>query len=764
MKLVVNTLIQWVSATAPRIERILYLDHSGGAVPTIDVQADKGVPEWHSRGYIEEALRDNRAVILQHDHVIQEKLASFGLPRLTESQLNTPKYKNLKKVRDRAWHVIGPLVSGENAVRMLCKKDRSRLINQRVKELRKEAEEARKRGDKKIKPVDKGTVYDYCRQWWQGGQHIGALLPGYLNCGARRGKPRNVHGKKLGRPARVDKHRVRDKWVNVDDKWRAIIEKGGDLFYNPRERKAWKRAYRRTLETFCPKGYKVVNGVKEIVLPNSKKGEIFSLDQFKYHYKLHVEKTLKESLIRQYGVRRFNLNYRELVGKASSQAFGPGSYYELDATLADVYLVSLYDPAEIIGRPVIYAVVDVFSDMVVGFCIRWEGESALSVQLALENVTTDKVAFCAKYGVEITEEMWPTSSIGEALCGDGGPLKGEYADHIARAFNLDQQNTPPYRPDWKGTIEQVFNLMNIAVFHGLPGAVEKDHQRGDKDYRLASTLNIHDLYEIVIRAVLVHNRRRLTKYEPDAEMIADKVKPIPLELFKWGVENRTGHLRCYDPEYVRINLLPSASARVTEDGIAFGGNLYTCDLAEREGWRLIARNMGRWDVEVAYDPRPKCNEVVYLRPSDGSPSIPCHLIDPNARFKDWDLGEIEHFDERYKLDADLDENRMLQDESDLEAHVKNITQRAKKRRDAALAAAGPRSDSSRVEGMRERRKNEVEATHRDEAAELRAKVFPHGAATEGSSSGGGDTEQYVPIPDIPITELFEEVSKDDGAR
>jgi len=684
---------------------------------------------------------------------MEEKLAPRGLRRLSEAQLSRPKYQKIKRRRDKAWHVIEPLFTGENAVRMLYKKDRARLINRRVEELRKEAEEAQARGDKNARPVDKGTIYDYSRQYWQGGQNIGALLSGHLNCGPRRGKPRNVYGKKLGRPAKVDKHALRDEWVNVDEKCRQIIEKGGDLFYDPKAKNAWRRAYRRTLETFRPKGYKFVNGVKEIEIPSSARGEIFSLAQFKYHYQLHMKKTLKESLIRQYGLGSFNRNYRVSTGTARSQSFGPGSYYELDATVADVYLLSLYRD-EIIGRPVIYAVVDVFSDMVVGICIRWEGESALGVQLALENVTEDKVAFCAKYGVlETTEEMWPRSSMPEALCGDGGPLKGAYADHIARAFNLDLQNHPPYRPDWKGTIEQLFNQMNISVIHGLPGTVDKRRERGDEDYRLASTLNIHDLYELVIRAALAHNRRRMKKYKLDAEMIADRVRPIPRELFQWGVENRTGHLREYDPEYVRINLLPSKTASVTGDGIEFCGSLYTCDLAETEGWRLIAKNMGRWDVEVAYDPRPKCNEVIYIRPADGSPSIPCYLIDPDDRFKGWDLGEIEHYLEMDKLEAALYDHAMLQDDSDLEAHAKAIVRRSVERRDAIRADTEPRSDRSRLAGMRQRRQDEIAETHARETAELRARLLPHLAAKDGTDSSESVADEYVPLPDIPAEDL-----------
>ncbi len=50
---------------------------------------------------------------------------------------------------------------------------------------------------------------------------------------------------------------------------------------------------------------------------------------------------------------------------------GPGSRYEIDATIADVYLLSA-DRQRVIGRPTLYVVVDVFSRMVAGFYIGLE--------------------------------------------------------------------------------------------------------------------------------------------------------------------------------------------------------------------------------------------------------------------------------------------------------------------------------------------------------------------------------------------------------
>ncbi|MDC9611690.1 transposase, partial [Pseudoalteromonas sp. GABNS16H] len=74
--------------------------------------------------------------------------------------------------------------------------------------------------------------------------------------------------------------------------------------------------------------------------------------------------------------------------------FGPGARYEIDATIADLYLVAEDDPAPIIGRPVLYFVKDVFSRMVVGMYVGLENPSWVAAMVALSNAFSDKTTYC----------------------------------------------------------------------------------------------------------------------------------------------------------------------------------------------------------------------------------------------------------------------------------------------------------------------------------------------------------------------------------
>lgn len=85
---------------------------------------------------------------------------------------------------------------------------------------------------------------------------------------------------------------------------------------------------------------------------------------------------------------------------------GPGALLQLDSTLADVYLVSSLNRRWIIGRPVITIVIDVFSWMIVGFNVSLKNPGWETASLALEHITTDKVAYCRQFGETITEADW----------------------------------------------------------------------------------------------------------------------------------------------------------------------------------------------------------------------------------------------------------------------------------------------------------------------------------------------------------------------
>lgn len=189
MRLSVNQLIRWNGDSddlgAARVERILFIDETGTDLAAIDVDKKDIKPIWYKYQDLRAALDGAEACVLQTDH---------RAPRpLTAADLEKPENRKSRKIRDQRWEVIAPLVTGDNAIKMLFTHERAALIAERAK-----VKFAHGRDGSEISYSGR-SIYTFIRLWWQGGQTRNALLGGYRNCGAP-GKGRSQKDKKLGRP------------------------------------------------------------------------------------------------------------------------------------------------------------------------------------------------------------------------------------------------------------------------------------------------------------------------------------------------------------------------------------------------------------------------------------------------------------------------------------------------------------------------------------------------------------------------------------
>lgn len=287
-------------------------------------------------------------------------------------------------------------------------------------------------------------------------------------------------------------------------------------------------------------------------------------------------------------------------------------------------------------------------------------------------------------GIEIVPAEWPSHGLPEAIFADRGELEGPAADNLVRALNIQVSNAPPYRADAKGIVERGFRTIHDLVIHWQPGAVFKPWERGERDPRLEATLTLHELRLIVIHAILFHNRSLLGGYRLQEDMIADQVPPRPIDLWAWGVANRTGHLRTMDPSVVRLHCLPGGKATVTPRGIRFGGLFYACNLAMRERWFERARTSQSWAIDVAFDPR--CADLIYLRTPDSHSVEACGLVDAEQRFLGKTWAEVDDFTRSQKQLREDCRTQDLQASAKLQAQVQTIVDHAKK--EAALANQG----------------------------------------------------------------------------
>ncbi|MDR3579209.1 MAG: DDE-type integrase/transposase/recombinase [Oryzomonas sp.] len=685
INIVVNMIIEWLDAETekPLLERVLWIDPHGEAIFVISINDPKSLPLLRTRSEIESALQQEIATPRTVDPYSALAAPSQQIPA------------NHLKVRDRVWDRIRGLVSQEPEI----------YFEERRKQLIMNDPVASKGA------VDK--VYNCLRKYWKRGMIKNALLPDYANSGAP-GKQRGIReGRKRGRKPKVVLVNPEFIGVNVDDGIRRIFNIAFKRYYNSRKKNPLKRAYDEMVRKHFNLGHRNQNGRDIPVTPPAHL--VPTLGQFVYWY--HRQKNLVHSIVSREGRRAYELRHRPVLGDSTQAAFGPGSIYQIDATVADIYLVSQLDRIRIIGRPVIYFCIDVFSRLCVGLYVGLEGPSWLTGMMALANTTADKVGFCAEFGIEISAEDWPGGLLPEQITADRGEFIGISSDQLVDGLNITFTNCPPFRGDLKGIVEQYFRRANDTCVKWIPGAVRKREQ-GEPDYRLDATLTISEFTRTLILMVIEYNLfHRIDDYPMGKDMMGDGVEPVPIDLWNWGIVNRSGHLRERSPDAVKLALLPRDSATITLKGIRFNGMFYICERAIREQWFVKARHSGNWVMEASYDPRKP--EVIYLNPGNGVLE-PCQLLPRDERFKDFRIEEILEYQEVQKQNSALHKSVRMQSRGELSAVVEAEVGEALARTEEAKARQAGVSDNARLKGIRKNRQDEKERIREEEAWDMRA--------------------------------------------
>lgn len=473
---------------------------------------------------------------------------------------------------------------------------------------------------------NKPSLYSLLRRYWQRGQMANALLPDYKNSGAK-GSKRKAKTKKLGRP-RTNKAGTG-----------ALIDENTERLFRRAIEKHLLTEKKNTL-TFAHRRFR---DIYEVYHPGTSEAEMPTLRQMQYFY--HREYKQVDILRKRASSIEFAKDIRPLSGTANTGVLGPGSRFEIDATIADIYVVSNSERRNIIGRPVIYMVIDVFSRMVAGFYVGVESPSYVSAMQALIHALTDKVAYCKKFGFDIEHKEWPVMGLPDAILADRGELLGHQIESLERSFSVRIENTPPYRGDAKGIVERSFGTYQAIFKPYAPGVVTKTKikKHGGKDYRLEATLSINEFTEIILASVLYHNQyHTMTKYDRDIDLPADLLM-TPLSLWNWGLQHRTGKLRAVSEETATIALLPRTKATVSELGVCVFGIYYTCSEIIREGWMHRSKDTKRpKSLDAAYDPR--IADYIYIFPEKNSPEFwRCDLTQRCREFDGcsfWDVWQI----------------------------------------------------------------------------------------------------------------------------
>lgn len=487
----------------------------------------------------------------------------------------------------------------------------------------------------KVSGIAVPNLYPYLGRYWRGGKVPDALLPEFYS----RGKSRDLFkdsAQRVGRKkqdGKPGKKLSNEDLINFQD---ALMK-----YHLHGEKLSLEKTYNRLLKDH----YTVKDGNGKTISFLSP-DELPSPQQFFYwHWK---NKNILEEAKALEGENKYALKNRAVLERTETHLYGPGVASQIDATIADIHLVSQDDRTAIIGRPTLYFLIDSFSHMVLGMNVSLDPPSLENAFQTILNAVESKVDYCRKYGVEISEEEWPCHHIPSIILGDRGEMESKGANELVAHLGISIETAPPYRGDLKGIVEKYFHLTHLNLA-GLPGYIKKDAgQRCAHDYRLDAALDVRQFTAIVIRCVLRYNNYHYMKdYRKTPQMRQLQVKPVPRELWNYGIRYLSGGLHTF-----------------------------------------------------FYDPRDAA--LIYLSPAAGADPVECHLLQ-----KDWMYGHLSAEESFVLAEADKAELAAYELTEKLES-VKLDECIQEIRANAARAAAGSenRSKAQRIASIQANRKKE----------------------------------------------------------
>ena len=555
--------------------------------------------------------------------------------------------------------------------------------------------------------VSKLKVKRAFTRFWQRGLNKNALLPDYMYSGGK-GKERDLSNSKVGRPRKYALSDYGQQGINITEEVKKQFAYVIKKYYRKKDQITLAETYDHLLREFYSEKYYENNTVMHKVWNSSK---IPTYNQFYYWFKKHEDPQLDITLRKS--AKEFDLKHRPILSNSTQETDGPGTRFQIDATIADIYLVSSYDRSLIIGRPIVYGIIDVYSRMITGIYVGLEGPSWIGAMMALDNMITNKVEYCQQFDINIESNQWPANHLPEIIIADRGEFEGYSVENLINNLNIKIENTSAYRGDLKGIIERQFRTINGKIKRKTPGAIQKEfRERGDRDYRLDASLSLREFTKVVIHLVLQHNQKFIEKYPLEKGMITSGLTATPINLWEWGIANKKGRLQTVTGNNVfRLNLLPKGRARITRAGLKFKGLFYGSEKAINEQWYVKLKSSS---IEVLYDPR-EMNQI-YIPHADGRSFDSCYLLDTSLEYKGDTLEEIGFYQELLQEAKAEEQAKQRENTINADLAIEEIVKKAMKEKKQSVTQTLNKAEKLR--DIRVNRKVEKVLNREDEKFDL----------------------------------------------
>ena len=303
-----------------------------------------------------------------------------------------------------------------------------------------------------------------------------------------------------------------------------------------------RRYFREPVE--APDG----SSVKMVTLPEEERSVSYKM---LYNY---IRKHTEDYSCKGKDERDKQNNNRQLVGNSRTGVYELGQIVEADEMELGCYVVDQNDGETVLGKAVVYCMVEVLSGICIGAYVSLENNSMRGFQQVFLSLLEPHKNQTQGYSIDYDEEDWPSMIVPNEIRCDRG------SEYMSRAYSkamgeLGIRNTPvpPGCGSLKGVVESFNGLVQTYLKAQLKnnGYVEDKYRGGDLA-KGDACLTLEEIRGLVYQSVILYNRR-VFEGLIDKKYLDNDVSPTPKGIFAY----EKAHGRAGDPTNVNDATRPA---------------------------------------------------------------------------------------------------------------------------------------------------------------------------------------------------------------
>ena len=303
-----------------------------------------------------------------------------------------------------------------------------------------------------------------------------------------------------------------------------------------------RRYFREPVE--APDG----SSVKMVTLPEEERSVSYKM---LYNY---IRKHTEDYSCKGKDERDKQNNDRQLVGNSKTGVYELGQIVEADEMELGCYVVDQNDGETVLGKAVVYCMVEVLSGICIGAYVSLENNSMRGFQQVFLSLLEPHKNQTKGYNIDYDEEDWPSMIVpNEIRCDRGSEYMSKAYSKAMGELGIRNTPVPPGCGSLKGVVESFNGLVQTYLKAQLKnnGYVEDKYRGGDLA-KGAACLTLEEIRGLVYQSVILYNRR-VFEGLIDKKYVDNNVSPTPKGIFAY----EKAHGRAGDPTNVNNATRPA---------------------------------------------------------------------------------------------------------------------------------------------------------------------------------------------------------------